>query len=649
MLRRGLILLAFCGTACTPAPPERQLDVSLLFHFNQDLVPKAPMAAAVQYEPLLKTLLNEEVPFQAQVSGTLLNALIWFDRGVVDYLRQGGYFDLVEIWGSTYSQNILAATGSRVTNDAQILTHRRLLDHHFRVTPQGFWNPERVWTRDLPDYLSGHGYDYVPVETHILQTSGYTDSLHVVRPARGDSASILVIHDDTAFKHLFNQAVNSGSTDSLLSYLRALYQEDTADRYLVAYFEDAEASGLWQFEAGGNPEETLGRLRTVLRTLADQDWIRITTTEAFLSGHDIAEEPMDIGPGAANWMNEFSASLGFEDWYDYAARDSATAYFRSLVEPVRAELAAADAALPPGDSPARRLFDRAMRTYLAHEYEYGASWTWDEGWADFHFAREARISLLASRHASGPTYQAYQQDLTGDGVQEVVIVRPEQMLVWTPLGGRLQYWFDLRTGDSVVGNENFGDYFERYQFNHTYQREWQGGEDVYRWAADNPHAAEVLGTTFKARTPAFADRLLAGSRIDSLQNATFRVEGLTPDGVTFVEPVGTGALQKTVSVDENRVRVGYSLAGLQAELEIEVGLSPGYVEIMDRGASILTVQHIPDGLQVMNQVTGRGAEVRMPPGAALRSEQTVFGHTLRATVRPEQPVRVILRLISDSD
>jgi hypothetical protein len=58
---------------------QRQLDVSFLFHFNQDLVPTGPAAAQVAYTGLITTLrANAEIPFQLQISGTLLNNLHWF-------------------------------------------------------------------------------------------------------------------------------------------------------------------------------------------------------------------------------------------------------------------------------------------------------------------------------------------------------------------------------------------------------------------------------------------------------------------------------------------------------------------------------------------------------------------------------------------
>lgn len=637
MLRNATLLLALTLANCSQ--PPRQLDVSLLFHFNQDLVPQAHMASTAQYKGLLETLLETEAPTQVHISGTLLNSLNWFDRGAIDLIQDGLDRGQFELWGSTYSQNILVSSSDDVTNGAQVDSHRELMEGTFGVSPAGFWNPERVWTQSLVPLMATAGYRYVPIETHILEGSGHSDRLHEVRPTKHGNDDILIIHDDTAFKHLFNDAVGSGDPSELIAYLRELYDQDTEDRYLVAYFEDAEASGFWQFESGLDPADTFDSLTALIEALEAESWIRLTTTKDFLEGHSTGEALGPVEDGAANWMNEFAADLGFDDWYDYTARDSIIAYIRSYFEPIRQELVASQPELPSENVAARRLYDRAMRTFIAHEYEYGASWAWTPEWADYNLAREVRTSLLASRYATSPTQDAFQRDVTGDGVEEVVIVTPEALQIWSPLGGRLMYWFDLKTGDSLVGNENFNHYAEKYETGHRYQPAWRGGVDVYPNVRENTTFPEIFTYRFRARTAAFGDRLVSGSVIDSLQFDTYQVSGLSPAGVTLT----SGILSKHVEIAEDRTAVTYTVESGSGELEVEIGVSPGYVEVMDGGPEVLETRQNGSSVRVTNTSVGRGVEIGTPAGAKVETGSVVFGVRVLATVPANGPARFTLR------
>ena len=573
--------------------------MSFLFHFNQDLVPMGAVASLAGYVGLLETLRRHpNLPVQIQISGTLLNNLTWFDKRPIDLIRAGVAAGQFELLGSTYSQNVMYASNDPWTNARQIDTHRALLKQRFDVEPTGFWNPERVWTQAFVPLLAGHGYRYTMVETHILAKTDLPAPNHLVRTTRRDGQALDVVHDDTFFKDTFDRAVDTGHADSLLHYLRTVYEADTTDAFLVAYFQDAEASGLWQYERGEDPRTTWKTLDSLLTLLEAQDWLHVTTGARFLAENATRVEQTPIADGQADWMIAFSRAMGYEDWYDYLARDPVQVHFRPLFTQVRDSLHSVDAALnattaAPSHEAATRLFERAVRTFLAHEYEYGASWYWTIHDGDFNFVRETLVSLLAVRYALHPVTRTYQADVNLDGVEEIILVNPNDLYVFSPWGGRLLYWFDLRRGTSFVGNENFNYYTERYVDGSRYVPDLTGGKDVYPWRRNNRRFPEIFDWTFRIRRCALNDWLYAGGvLVDSLVHQPYPVT-LGDGAATFTRTTDDFALRKTVTAEAGQgLRVQYALhnqgrRSRSVEFVVENGFSPSYTTIMDTGPESL--------------------------------------------------------------
>ncbi|HEX9659217.1 MAG TPA: hypothetical protein VGA18_02915 [Rhodothermales bacterium] len=581
---------------CANAADDHRLDISFLFHFNQDLVPEAKVAAIAGYVGLLEVLrAHPDLPFQIQISGTLLNSLMWFDPRPIELIREGVESGQFEILGSTYSQNVMHASDDPWTNGKQIQVHRELLNKYFDVKPAGFWNPERVWTQSFVELLTGYGYDYTMVESHILRHSGITGPLDRVRKTRLGSDSLFVVHDNERFKEVFDQTVRGLPIDSLLFFLTERYEADAQDEFLVAYFQDAEATGFWQYGEGKDPAPTWRRLDTLLTVLKSTDWINVTTAERFLKQPRVYEEVSPIADGQAAWMIDFAKAAGYEDWYDYLARDSLIQDFRTVLDEVRDSLRAVEqtvvaaAALPA----ARHLFERAVRTFVSHEYEFGASWYWTPYWSDFYLAREALVSLRAVRHAAASSSSSYLKDINRDGVEEIVLVDPENMVVLTPFGGRLLYWFDLAAGETVVGNENFSYYFERYVDGGRYIPPLRGTKEVFPYRRHNAVYPEIFDMSFQIRRRALNDWLYVGGKpADSLVFARYDFE-LGQHEVRFTYDGGGFSISKVVGLRRgNSIEVSYVIRNLSNRAQavtfvVENGLSPSYISIMDGGPSVL--------------------------------------------------------------
>ena len=107
------------------------------------------------------------------------------------------------------------------------------------------------------------------------------------------------------------------------------------------------------------------------------------------------------------------------------------------------------------------------------------------GFTDFDLARSALVVAEAALYAATPTSSVHQHDLNDDGVEEIVMVTASDMWVLSPYGGRLLYWFDLESGDELVGNENFMYYGESYVSDNRYVPVLHGGSDIYTWLSGN--------------------------------------------------------------------------------------------------------------------------------------------------------------------
>ena len=622
---------------------QRKLKVSFLFHFNQHHVPMGPVAELSVYRGLLRTLRSHpDIPFQIQISGTLLNDITWFGGETIQLIKEGVEDGQFEILGSTYAQNVMFASGNEWLNGQQIETHRNLLKQIFDVEPVGFWNPERVYTQSFVPLLANRGYKYTMVESHILDNSNLKSPLHLVRKTKLGESELNIIHDDTEFKKLFDrEAIETGGVDSLLIYLRRLYEEERSEDYLVCYFQDAEASGLWQYERGEDPKEAWKNVDSALTRLKEENWIEITTGSKFFETTKITEEHSPIADGQADWMIEFAQNSGFVDWYHYLETDPIQNYFRSVMDPVRDSIHSVRILVEQENTPtgAKKLFHRAVRTFLAHEYEYGASWYWFKECADFGLSTEALVSLRAAQHALDPMVRTYREDINKDGVSEIVLVNEVDMVVLSPQGGRLLYWFDLIKGESLIGSENFTYYAEKYVDGNRYIPTLRGTKEVFPAKRNNAVFPEIFDMKFQIRRRALNDWIyVRGVLEDSLVFRDYIVK-IENNAVLFSYLSENIELTKSIDISGSEgLKVKYSILNIKEEalpvtFSIENGFSPSYVKIMDYGPNSLkyypgkTETFNPSSTYgIINELTGSGIYLEFASDPFyIESEAIVFG------------------------
>ncbi|MBL8056594.1 MAG: hypothetical protein JNK29_07845, partial [Anaerolineales bacterium] len=435
------------------------LSLALVFHFNQHTSEFAAVADRTCYRGLLTVLrAHPQLKFNLHLSGTLLRALNWLAPETLDLVRAGLADGQFELLGSTYAQNVPYACDDW-DNAQQIGLHRAVLQDLFGVAPEAFWNPERCWRQSLVPVIAQAGYRVTVVEDHILRAAGLAD----LGPAETQQAghALTLVYDDPILRERFNFAAWFGRRAQLFNYLETLAAQPPAGQALVAYAEDAEAMGLWPWEAGCLPQAAWTHLDKLLSDLEQREAVQLVHLSAARPRGTLAHVP----DGAARWMDLALGRPdapyhedGFADWFDYLHRSTKVQYFRKLYSVVRSNLqqvgaARRDPGYPrPAASAADRFYRQAIETYCSHQYEFGCIgvggrgyWGWENVRAAFLYTRLAEI-------AENPQPRQWIEDLNGDGSDEQLLCDGRQLAVFTAYGGRLLGWFDLEAGRQWVGN-----------------------------------------------------------------------------------------------------------------------------------------------------------------------------------------------------
>jgi hypothetical protein len=435
------------------------LQLAFVFHFNQHINAYAEVANRACYRGLLNVLrAHPALKFNLHFSGTLLRSLNWFDPETLDLVRAGLADRQFELLGSTYAQNVPYACDDW-DNAQQIGLHRSVLQALFGVEPTVFWNSERCWRQSLVPLLARGGYGVTLIEDHILRAGGLTDPWPI--RTRHGQHELTAVYDDTILRERINFAAWFGRRTQLFHYLDGLAARPGAEKFLIAYAEDAEAMGLWPWERGYLPHATWAHLDKLLDEIEDDGAYALV----HLSDAQPLEEIETLPDGAAQWMDRALLNPeapyhedGYRDWFDFLQRSEKVRHFRKLYAVVRSNLqqvgaARQDPGFPrPAASPADVFYRQAIEVYCSHQYEFGCIgvggrgyWGWENVRATFLYTRLAEI-------AEDPQPRQWIEDLNGDGSDEQMLCDGRHLAVFTAYGGRLVGWFDLLEGRQWVGN-----------------------------------------------------------------------------------------------------------------------------------------------------------------------------------------------------
>ena len=601
------------------------LPVALLFHFNQHFSEYARVASRVCYRGLLKVLRSHpNLKFNIHISGTLIHALNWLDPEPLELIRAGVGDGQFELLGSTYAQNVPYASDDW-DNARQIELHRETLKDIFDFEPTVFWNAERCWRQSLAPLVASGGYTSTLIEDGILSKAGAPDPFTFT--TRAESHSLKIIADDQTFKTRFNFAAWFGRNDQALRYLRERAARPDAGWLCVAYAEDAEAMGLWEWERGLIPNQTWAHLDRLLAALESESSIQlIKLSDAPAPAADLTPIP----DGGASWMD---ASLqhadrpyhedGFSDWLDFNRRSPKLQHFRHTYSIIRNKMSL----VAPNNRASARLYRVMLHAYLAHQYEFGCIGVGGLNYRGWEDARAAIVIAMAMKEAENPRESVLIDDCNGDGSDEVLVSDGKQLIILSAYGGRLLYWFDLVTGQQFVGNHLPVMNLEYHGAEYTFPRPvpvrwlpetdspqdsalteeapptrlgrflpewiWEGEPPPFKLAVAPP-APEAQWQPLSAQTRAFCDLVTLDTAEAEEAPLDWLDSRLEKNGVTFIRYISDElTLEKSYRLAYSRmVVVSYTLRNLDArertfKLRITHELCPDYAEVIRGGRGTL--------------------------------------------------------------
>ncbi len=436
------------------------LPLALVFNFNTHSSEYADIANRTAYRGLLGVLrAHPQLKFNLHLSGTLLRALPWFDTETLDLVRAGVAEGQFELLGGAYAQNVLYASDDW-DNAQQIALHNGVLQKLFGVTPKAFWLPDRCWRQSLLPVIAEAGFTTTLIEDHILHAAGLVDPLPVTTQL--GEQTLKVVYDDTILRDRFNYAVWFGRRAQLFKYLQQLAERPDSDKFLLAYAEDADAMGLWGWERGYLPQAAWAQLDTLLAELESSGAYRLQHLSEAAPVQTLPVLPDGAGTWLDRALHQAEAPFhedGFTDWFDFNQRSPTVNYYRRLYHVLRVRLqslgsARSDPGFPrAAETPGALFFRQAIEAFCHHQYAFGRVGVGGRGYWGWENVRSAFMLARAAELADEPTTGQWIEDINGDASDEVVLCNGRELAVFTAYGGRLIYWFDLKTGTQWVGNQ----------------------------------------------------------------------------------------------------------------------------------------------------------------------------------------------------
>jgi hypothetical protein len=406
--------------------------------------------------------------------------------------------------------------------------------------------------------------------------------------------------------------------------------------------------GLWGYFQGVIPNQTWDRLDALLKALSAREDVRLPLFA------DLPAPTTEITPladGAAAWMNASLAQAGrpyhedgFTDWFDFNTRSPKLAQFRQFYTDLRHRLQTAQKSITQAGPAA--LYQLALHSFLTHQYEFGCIGIGGEksrGWMGARAARLLASTVFVANLSkrSGDAIQFTITDsLAGEAIPEWLHAKDTQLLVSSPVGGRLLYWVNLENGQLLVGNPSAvvrGNYEAHAvpppvatrphlwlpdgQPHAPYQQTeqpptrlakflpawvWQANPAPVSLAVrDMPLPGEIMLLT--AQQGAFCDDIwLDGHQVFS-RNATMHVQG-TKEALRFYTPLDdTTGFQKKYLLTDHTVTVRYTFTNpgptsRTVRLATTSELALDYAAVLQHGRAALAF--LPDQPGVINPLTG---------------------------------------------
>ncbi|WP_274366047.1 hypothetical protein [Paenibacillus thermotolerans] len=578
----------------------KRVPVAIVHHANQYLITDGyahrpgisatigPADASSGLRAVLELHSRYDIPFHLHISGTLIEACAWHDplflEEVADLCRSG----LIELIGSTYSQNIMTLFG-RGFNREQLKEELRLYSAWLCAdvsAVKGFWVPERVWsTEKLAESvadatLTNGGYRYILTDDRQLlqgaERARYDEARpflpELYTPYRVQGAAYLTAVPISAEMRLNIPFGREENEEALGRLLKSLLKEAESGRTVIAVYGDdmEKAAGIppmWNRDSAEHYERFL-------------QWLKgREDAEPVLLGHWLSEgcggEPPEraVGPGA---YMELAGLFGAgEDYAGWAGSPAWLPYQQQLDR-------AWDKAekMSEGFEEPSALLELARKHLLASSYETawhdpGSSWEdarpapWARALASHSRAAHVLLEAVQWRREAerSEPLEIEKADLDGDGLEEIVLRNRALAVVISPaFGGRILYAFALGTKDGSMFIGNPSDDWNLLEQLNSFM-------DV---PMNHPGALADYGLEHDAYEVESAFAAGDGSLELVLAN---RETGSKAYGMKK---------RLRLNQDESRLHVRYEQVPAAAlPLSVDIGLSPDYLRLLRDGRSQL--------------------------------------------------------------
>ncbi|MGM0508159.1 MAG: hypothetical protein ACQERZ_03225 [Fusobacteriota bacterium] len=642
---------------------NRKLELGLLFHLNQAVNPYADVADRVSYNGLIKTLRKHpNLKFNLHISGTLIQGLLWYNPETIELIKEGLEDGQFEILGSTYSQNLLYSTDKK-SNQWQVERHREIIKRVFDVEPVGFWNPERTWSQDMAEFLIQNGYKYTFVEDHIIKDSKTKYPEHILRTTADNE--LMIINDDYDFLEYFNRAVDAGDNESLkedrgpnlseehmdykklFKYMRKIYSKDRNDNFVLNYAEDAEATGLWDFESQRDYNWDFKNLDFLLTKLEESKWIELKNYSELLEKKK-PENLTKIVDGAATWMDKAASGKGpyseqgYTSWFDFNKNSPKLAYYRkehekfvSLIEQNNKN----------ENKAIQNLNKLAKENLLAHQFEFGCTGIsgTDEDWNNgdkFGMWENQKLNLVIQEAINAIKENKegiYIKDINSDNIKEVIAIYKDDFYVFSKArGGRLLFWYDLAEGKEITGGEIGNQLGEKYyDLNYPIQEIGYGNRTRFL-NGDDELLNYLTDHKYHVRRKALNEKFIYDeekSGFDYKVTDIFKVEMdySMPNERTILFEADNYI--KVITLMDNGLKVDYKIEDELKEnlesLRVFSEFQPGYYSVVNYGRDALKVKVSENNdnstVDIYNEISNIGVKVSTSNPVEIKTNEALMG------------------------
>ncbi|NHN28991.1 hypothetical protein [Paenibacillus agricola] len=414
-----------------------------------------------------------DIPFHLHISGTFIEACAWYDPIFLEEISDLWKAGLVELIGSTYSQNIMTLS-DREFNRWQLEEELRLYQTWLGVDPstvKGFWIPERVWDTDhlaatvTDTSLCNGGFRYILADDRLLlqgaersrfdQRRSFDSHLYKPCSVQGTTGLIaLPLSTEMRLNVPFHAVANEAKLDTIID---SLLQATASGQTTVAIYGDdmEKAAGIPPMWSSNSIEQYQRFLQWIkgrqdVEPVLLGDWLK----------NSLSMPVRTVGPGTyLELAGRFGAGEDYSGW----AGSAAWAPYKKMLQQACDTVSHAHQ-----HGTASNMLELAKKHVMASAYETG----WHDpvtSWADAtpapwaralaSHARAAYVLLEAARWEQDTeqpdVLQMRVEDIDGDGYEEVILRNHVFAVVITPRhGGRILYAFFFRAkqGRLFIGN-----------------------------------------------------------------------------------------------------------------------------------------------------------------------------------------------------